>query len=537
MSESSDVTIEILTIITNFLSSNSYTIAGVVLLFIFRDSVSGLLSRLTSLFYSKGNSKFGVEIAPPQETKKPISAQEEHLEKPDIDDEVENFQDKAKEQNWFLDMHKAFSEARFEDADAAFKKYAISEEDISKLEENKALYLYLRFEKAKDNSAIDDLERLSRSASSEETKVIALTWLSFCLSDSKQYKRVIDLWMSAKGEISSPLLLTKVSLSLAYALDDDGQTLKAKDELTQQLLKAETNEQLSLIYEGLSKIEESLGNKTISVYCKDKSLEFDPSNRDDLFSSAYAASQENVDEISLSNYQTLIAIDRDNATALNNLGVRAQESDLNIVAVENYKESSDLGNTLAMANQGYLLLGAGFVKEAEEIALKAIEEDETHPNVYSLLSAINKEKEEQKEKWKKLSAGALSRQKSIREYIEKYYVGENKLLEGVWLLKGKYKINIEVEKGVFRAAWTEEERGLWPSTYKVELDGKVSGSTFSGSYIRQKSDDMKPTLLGLPNIQAISCIGFVSDDEQTLYVVASRLEDDLFISLSRPSGT
>jgi len=65
MSKSLDMVVEFLMIITAFLSDNSTTIAVVVLLFIFREAISGLISRLTSFFYKKGDSKVGLEAASP----------------------------------------------------------------------------------------------------------------------------------------------------------------------------------------------------------------------------------------------------------------------------------------------------------------------------------------------------------------------------------------------------------------------------------------------------------------------------------------
>ncbi|MCU7936749.1 MAG: hypothetical protein KZQ99_18065 [Candidatus Thiodiazotropha sp. (ex Dulcina madagascariensis)] len=492
------------------------------------------MSRLTSFFYKKGDSQVGLEAASPLGTEKETPPLEEAIEKPDSDDEVANIQDKAKEQNWFSEMHTAFSDGRLEDADAAFKKYALDEKDELKLEENRAFYLYFKFEKGKDNFAIEELEKLASTASTEESKFSALTWLSFCLSDSMQNKKAIDVWRSAKSETKSSSLLTRATVNLAYALNRDNQDVEARKELLYRLKETEEDEQLSSIYEALSKIESSLGNKKISIYCKDKSLEYDPNNRDELFNSAYAAGNEDVDEISISNYITLINIDDDNSTALNNLGVRAQEAELKIIAIDNYKKSSNYKNTLAMANQGYLLLGAGFVDEAEEIAQKAIKADDTHQNIYSLLTAIHKQKEEQQNKWKELSDDALSRQNSARAYVEQYYLGKSESLEGDWVLKGKHQIHVELDGDSLKAEWIEEERGLSVSTYAMELKGEVMGSTFSGTYNRKGTDGVQTGFLGVSGNVSISCIGFVSQDEKTLDIVASKLKEDLSLCLSRP---
>ena len=533
MNESPVMTVEILTIITRFLSDNATTIAVVLLLYIYRGAVSGLISRIKSFFYENGDSKVRIVTEPTDRDEKKTAPLEEAVEKPGSSGAEEKIQEREKDQNWFSDMHTAFSDGRIEDADAAFKAYALDEKDQSKLEENKAIYLYFKFKKGKDNTALEELEKLAKSASSEESRFGVLTWLSFCLSNSKQHKKAIKIWRSAKNEAKSTSLITRAAINLAYALNQDGQANEAKSELLKRLRETEEDEQLSSLYEALSTIELSLGNKTVSVYCKDKSLEYDPSNRNELFNSAYAASNEDVDEISISNYVTLLSIDSDNSTALNNLGVQAQEAGLKVIATENYKKSARLKNTLAMANQGYLLLDAGFVSEAEESAQKALEEKDTHQNIYSLLTAIHERKEKEEERWNELSSKALSRQKSIRIYLEQYYLGKSELLEGAWVLSGKHQVSIKIENGSFKASWSEELVGLSVSNYAVELTGKVTGSTFSGTYKRKRTDGAQTGLLGVSSDARISCIGFLTQDKKTLNIVASSLKENLCLFLSK----
>lgn len=533
MNESPDMTVEILTIITSFLSDNSTTISVVLLLYVFRDAVSGLISRLKSFFYEHGASKVGIEAVPTDRDEKRTAPFEEAVEKSSSADAAEKIQEKEKDQNWFFEMHKAFSDGRIEDADAAFKAYALDEKDQSKFEENKALYLYFKFQSGKDNTAIEELERLASSASTDESKFSVLTWLSFCLSDSKQHKKEVEVWRSARSEAKSASLITRATVNLARALNEDSQANEAKSEILKRLKETEEGDQLSLLYEALSTIELALGNKTISVYCKDKSLEYNPSNRDELFKAAYAASNEKVDEISISNYVTLIGIDSNNSTAFNNLGVQAQEAGLKVIATDNYKKSASLKNTLAMANQGYLLLDAGFVSEAEEIAQQALKEEDIHENIYKLLAAIHERKEKEKRKWNELSSKALARQKSVRNYIEQYYLGNSKRLEGVWILNGKHQVSIKIEAGSFKAGWSEEIVGLSVSNYAVELVGKVSGSTFCGTYKRREADGTQTGLLGFSGDARISCIGFLTQNEGTLNIIASGLKEDLCLSLSR----
>ncbi|MPY24299.1 hypothetical protein FS373_17395 [Shewanella sp. YLB-07] len=435
------------------------------------------------------------------------------------------------ESTWTSEMNKAFDEGRFDDADLIFKQYSLDEQDETKLLRNKSFYLYLKFEKQKDNSAIEKLEDLARIAKSEDSKFNTLTWLSFCFQDSMTYGKQIDLWRSALAETKSEKLRTRAIVNLASVLSKDDKSTEAKSLLVKRLLNTVDESQQSTLYTELSNIEKSLGNKHLSIYCKDKSLEFDVYNRDELFNSAHAASDEGIDEISISNYIKLIRIDSNNSMAFNNLGVRALDAGLNIKAIENYKKSSKYNNTLAMANQGYTLLEAGFADEAESIANQALKLDDPHKNVYSLISAIDKNRKNQSDKWSKLREKSFERQKFIRKYIEQYYLGDSSTLNGDWLVNNAYPTTILINKGLMKATWVELAGHLGDASYTAELTGKVYGSTFEGIYTKKKDDSTSYSLLGLAGNIDQSCIGFLSEDGNKIKLFSPKFKDDFSLSL------
>jgi tetratricopeptide (TPR) repeat protein len=535
MNESPNTMIEALKIITEFLSNSSISIFLLVLLIVCREAISSLISRLTSFSFKNRDSMLGMKAAAPSEgnenIKELLSADEKPSpeEKDSKTDEVD-----GKERKWFSEMYKALEEENLDDAEKIFKEYALNEKDEVKLEENKASYLYFRFKEGKDNLAIEELEDLARTVKTEDSKFTILTLLSFCLRDSMQYGKEIEVWRSAVKEIESESLKTRAIANLANALNKEDGAIEAKKLIVERLSSAVDDTQKSTLYEALSKIEQSLGNKSISIYCKDKSLEFDVNNRDELFNSAYAASDEDIDEISISNYIKLIRIDDKNSTALNNLGVRAQGAGLKIKAVDNYKKSSDYNNTLAMANQGYLLLEAGFADEADKIAKQALDLDNPHQNVHSLIAAINDKKQEQNEGWDKLREKSLSRQKMIRKYTEQYYLGNSNLLKGDWLIHNTYPTSITIEKDIIKAAWVESAGVLSGGSSDAELIGKVSGSTFEGTYTRKRNES---TLLGgLSGNTNQSCIGYISDDGNEIKIASPKLKDSFTLCLSKPKA-
>ena len=536
MDNETNTSIEIVKVITIFLSDNIGYILLFTLLIVCRKAISNLIGRLTNFKWKKGNSEIGVEAVAPEMMNESLSL-DRAVELPGEskeDQERITKEEEVQEQNWFSKMHSAFDNGRIEDAKAAFKEYAFEEKDPIKLEENEAFFLYFLFIKGKDNSAIPQLKKLASSSTNEESKYTILTWLSFCLRDSSQIKAEIDLWKNSIKSFKSDNLTTGATVNFAYALNHDGSASESKKLLTSRLNAISTQEEKSKIFAALSQVEKSLDNNKLSIYCKDKSLEFDPNNRDELFNAAYQASEENVDEISISNYITLLRIDRDNSIALNNLGVRAQEAKLMIKAVEKYKESSSYNNTLSMANQGYQLLNAGFVEEAETIARKAVQMEAPHENVYSLLSRIGELQKEQDSKWKDLIDKSIARQKFIRNYTEAYYVGMLNNFDGSWDTGNGNIVSITISDDKLQVSWQESIGALTKVLYKVEISGKIAKSSFQGRYKKTKESGQEYAgLLGLSSNKDIACIGILSDDGSTICLVAEDYKNDFSMVLKR----
>jgi hypothetical protein len=394
------------------------------------------------------------------------------------------------------------------------------------------MYLFFKFDMANDNSAIVQLYSLANTAETKESKFTILNWLAICLNRGMEYDKVVQLWRSFLNDADSEELKTLSSIRLADALNNDNKPELAKCILVERLAVAKDDTQKSDIYKALSRAEEKLGNKSQSIYCKDKSLQFDANNREELFDVAYSASDEGFDEISIGNYAKLVKIDAKNSTALNNLAARAQAAGLKIKAVENYKASSELENSLAMANQGYLLLDAGFTDEAEKLAEDALKLDETHQNVHKLITAIQESKSEQSKEWEQLKDKALSRQRLVREYTEQFYTGHSDLIEGNWLVNGIHPIKLAIEDSSINTFWLESEGFLKKEPYRIELTGKVSGSTFEGTYIKLRDNDLKSLLAGTGDL-AKRVIGYMAEDGARINLTGAEFRDDFTLYLTR----
>ncbi|PSJ16990.1 tetratricopeptide repeat protein [Nitrosomonas supralitoralis] len=532
--------IEALRIITDFLTGNMKYFLLMFLIYVCRNGISNFLSRWTSFSFRNRESEIGIKASTSQdEDKSNVSSgdQLENLENKEksVDKIIE---EKVEEKSWFVEMYSAFHDGRIEDAKEAFSRYELAERNNPEFTKNKAFYLYFLFVEGKDNTAITQLEELAESTSDEEIKYHILEWLALCYKISSQIMKEIELWEGVINKTKSEKLITSAITNLAQTKIRDGAPEYAKKLLIERLVLVDEESQKSELFLTLAEVEESQKNNKLSVFCKDKSLEYDVNNRDKLFSSAYSAGEEKIEEISISNYINLLQIDRHNSLALNNLGVHAKEAGLIIKAVEKYKKSADLDNTLAMSNLGYLFLNAGFTEEAEEIAKKASQIHDPHKNVYSLLSTIVDKKDEENKKWNEIIENSSKKQKQIRKYTEQFYIGSSNKLDGDWILSSDDSkiININSINGAVNVAWTELTGINSSSSYKVELIGIITGSSFSGRYKRNKegNDTQFVGILGRVGFNKdVACIGFLSDDEMILNVVAENHKDSLALSFYR----
>ncbi|MFM5585355.1 hypothetical protein ACET8Y_21970 [Aeromonas veronii] len=534
MNESSHIILELLKIIFSFLSENIIYIFIATLLFIFRVPISGFISRLVSLSLTNGDASLGLQAAIPSAEGGAVQSPRDPDEKPIKNDSITHANEvEGIDKSWFLSIHKAFIEERFEDANKLFKEYVLEETDKIKLNDTNGFYLYCKYKYERDESAIKELEKLAITIESDKNKYDCLEWLSFCFLESLQYEKCTNMWSSFIQSTDDDIIKTKAIINMAHAISKNGNPENAKHHLSKRLFDNLDTTQQSLLYRALSEVEKVLGNNLIAVYCKDKSLEFDANNRSELFDSAYAASNENANTISICNYTRLIDIDEKNSMALNNLGVIAKDEKFDIVSIDSYRSSSKLNNTLAMSNQGFALLHAGFTSEAEELANKAISLGEPNKNIYALKTAIEKEREQQYKAWSDLKDSCIRKQKALRKYTEQYYKGQSDALEGEWMVGGTHRTSLILKNGSIEGSWVEPILGVDSAACNVKLIGKVTGSTFTATLTRTRNDK-SVGLLYLSQFKSEQlCIGYLSEDKNKLSLTSEDIGDAFHQDLLR----
>ncbi|EKO3656939.1 tetratricopeptide repeat protein [Vibrio metschnikovii] len=518
-------------VVTNFLSDNIAWLAFIVFIIVFKEALSDFFKRLTGIHYTNGGSKLGLNAEPPSKNEV-VQEKDDSQVNDEKYQEVEVSISKDGVTNWFSDVDSALQKDDIESANKIFKEYELNAKDQIQLHKDKSIYFYLLFHDANDRHAIPNLEKHAQHAPTEELRYEALTWLSSCFHKSKQYPRDIELWTKESLEFESLDLVVNSYQNLAQAYRANGDVEQAKKVLLTQLHQVGKGALKASLYSTLALIEEDMGNKVLGSYCRDKSVENYPENLGEVFTSAYNASESGVDELSISNYVLLTDVSPKKSIAWNNLGVQAKESGCKYKSIEFFNKAIELGETLAMANQGYALLDAGFIDEAERIANKALSMEDVHKNVYSLMSRIETVKKEESKKWQDLQRKASTKQAHYRKYTEKHYLGSFEEFDGTWIIEAQEK-NISKCSDEITIVW-ESIAGLSDTKMKFSLKGKVTGATFKGRYKSESIDQTKSSILaGLGGFET-ECLGYVDGD--CIYVFSTEKGSDRTVKLSRKNA-
>jgi len=262
-------------------------------------------------------------------------------------------------------------------------------------------------------------------------------------------------------------------------------------------------------------------------------LDLRPDDNDLRFKLAYEYSQQNRSELSLCYYMKIPYPER-SPVAWNNIGVADARLDLHSLAVDAYRKSEELGETLAMSNLALKLMAAGFLKEAHETCDRAIQIKDYHKNVGDTIYQIKKAREEETEKQQKIFSDVKPYSEFYRDYgraAAKAALAEE---HGIW--QGpKCKLNVTITKNQFRAEGTYEvpEFGLGslsafllpgtaPTgqpksvTHTFKIDGVIRGQAIMAKISEGKEGELNTLLTGSLNTRVALMI--LSEDRSEIQV-------------------
>lgn len=523
MANNQDASIIIIDKILSFLSENIWAIFLLAFIVVFRDPLSSLLKRIISFDFSYGNAKGGIKAIhpePPEVKQEDLIAVKEK-EPEESKTEEEKFEEESGKENWFGEMHEAFLNKEYEKAREIFENYLKNETDNDKKNQNETFYLYFLYTKAGEKSALDRLKRIIETSENEKQKSNAIIWLVFCYKFAKNYDEAEKLLEDSIKNTTDEEVKTKYIVYLSNVLKSNNQLDRAASLVQSRLKTVTTTNEKTELYKSISDIEKERGNEQIAALSHEKVIELNPDDKEILFDGAYAQSQADLVHLSAYNYDTLISLNPDHGTALNNLGVAAMNIEVATKAVEFYSKAVDRNNTLAMANLAQLYLNNGFLEDAKKVIKIGQTQDNPHENVSSVMSAIHEKESNEKKRWEEVLNKGNEYRKFIRNYTSAYF-GEGTspaTFEGSWSLNNKTKVEIKVKKNQLSAEWQSEPTVLSATKLNHSLTGTIQNNSALITYKSKPIDQaVSAGLLSALNSVSYECFAYIDSDNEEIII-------------------
>lgn len=311
------------------------------------------------------------------------------------------------------------------------------------------------------------------------------------------------------------------SAAIAYSSDKDMRATTTAVDRMKIVVEGNPAQEIQLL-RALQKIAETTKDDNTNVSVMERILDLNPDDNDARFSLAYKYAQLGNKELALLHYLKIPVRER-SAVAWNNLGVAYDALAMSSKSVDSYRKAEEAGETLAMSNLAYKLMGAGFLSEAQELCDRALKANDYHKNVGLAAARVKELGPEEDEK----RAATLEKARPINEF----YVNFGKALAareltdvGLDWVGPDCDLALSTEGQTFRLTGTYERRvygGLRGAlaiqsssqdlaTFRIEYRGTLHGRSLKGKIERSKVGDpiIVSTLLS-------------SEDETTVLITLS----------------
>ena len=360
-----------------------------------------------------------------------------------------------------------------------------------------------------------DLSRLEAIANEFPDNANITLHLAKSYSRYDEHGKAASLYQAAAEKAKSVLSQIELLGQAALCFEKAGKKAAA-DQLASQNRTTCAN-----AHEG--EMELLLAEKDLAALRKDddaeialleRQLELNPTDNETRFALAYKYSSIGRDDMAAFHYSRIRMPTR-SAIAWNNFGVALEALQLPVKAVEAYRSSADLGETLAMSNLAHQFLNAGFVNEARQILGEALHIADHHKNVDKALGVIRDRVDDEE----KQETSVYEKAKPVSEFFRSF--GQARIkpltigLQGTW--KGptcNIVVQIDETSVVARGTYEVTATGLLaaafmgtrtadsaPVKYLLEYRGELYGQTVSGTVSREQVGTTKSatasTLLGV----------------------------------------
>jgi hypothetical protein len=215
---------------------------------------------------------------------------------------------------------------------------------------------------------------------------------------------------------------------------------------------------------------------------------------------------------------------RDAAT-WNNLGVSFSHFDMPAKSNSAFQRAENQGETLAMSNLGFRLLGAGFIDEAAEKAKKAVELGTYHAKITDLLKRLKEVPEEEEKK----EAEALEKVRPRAAFYRQ--LGNAALAQTPNEIGEKW----EAPEAVLSASLDGMDVRIWGS-YEQDANS-LMGVGLLGGIIRQRVVRNVEYILKLRGSLLVGEVKRVTDGETSPSLIALGMGKRKVVMYFEPDGT
>ena len=279
----------------------------------------------------------------------------------------------------------------------------------------------------------DALPRLRDLVSEYKTEYLPLDLLGDCLISLHEYDEAFKCYSDA-ALLAPANRRCAVEISAADALRE----AKKPNESRKILLKLrdadyakEPESQFKILQHFYSLSKES-EDKFASFAIAELALHQRPEEMSFRFSVASDYGDADQSHMSLYHYKIICDQDEKNAGALNNLAIALGESDLRVLAVQRYKQSYKLGETLAASNLAHRYLDAGLSDEAIALLKEAQNKENCVPEVSRTLAAVHEKMQQNTQEEKKVVAKAEQHRDFLLPFATGYLSPVATNLHGRW---------------------------------------------------------------------------------------------------------
>jgi len=337
---------------------------------LFRQEIRELLSRPT-IEVSRGPSKITFEARAQEPSEEAAEEEQRSREVTRAAEEIAQAEDEGAEEDpegQAISALLAGDRLQYERIFTELIEKAPEEQKVG-LENRRLFLLYTLANEAVANELQQLIQKYPQSP-------LPVAGLARVCADSGNHARAAELYTRA-SELAEPGDRLRYNLRACKQKYKIGQYEEAEAQLNSLLQEYDSHSQVSDIEEELGNLFREKGEKAKVLKHFEEAVGYNPDKRRLTFRLAYDYSELGNHERALYHYKVLNQLNPDDAIVLNNLGVAYSKLEMPIKAIECFKRSAEKGETIAMGNLAHLLIGSGFIEEAQRWIAKAQE----HPPV------------------------------------------------------------------------------------------------------------------------------------------------------------